>query len=123
MAEASPGAHVHLLLCAVSSPLRGTSPSCVKAGTRQSVCWGNETISHGGQHVVPGPCQPQETVPPLRDTKNHCPGLFFSSSKAVKSPKLTMEITKAPRRLSRRRQSFHLWNSSQNRPERHSPQD
>lgn len=98
----------------------GAPLSRVKAGTRQSECWGNETIPHEGRHVVPGPCQPKETVLPLRDTKHRCPCLFFTSSKAVKSPKLTLEITKAPRRLSRRQQSFHLWNSSQNQPERHS---
>lgn len=60
------------------------SLSCLRAGTGPSARRGGWPTLREGQHVVRGPCQPKGTVPPLRDTKSHCPRLFFSSSNAVR---------------------------------------
>ena len=76
------------ICCSVSCPgIAGGHPaslSYMKAGTGHSMCRGSKTIPHEGRHVVRGLCQPEETVLPLRDTKSHCPCLFFSSSKTVR---------------------------------------
>lgn len=111
--EPSSEGPLHLLLCKLPSHCRGHPAflSCRKAGTGQPVCQGSKTISHEGQHVVPGLCQPKEQCclwETQRATVLASFFFFFSFFKNCKSPKLTVEITKAPRRLSRRRQSFHL---------------
>ena len=84
--QSSSESDLHLLLCELSWHHRGHPGflSYMKAGTGQSMRRGSKTIPHEGQHVVRGLCQTKETVLPLRDTKSHCPCLFFSSSKTVR---------------------------------------
>ena len=53
--------------------------SLVRAGTAQAMCQGSQTISLEGHHVDRVPCQPGETVLPLRGTKGHCPCLSLIS--------------------------------------------
>lgn len=93
---------LNLLLCELSWHRRGHQPfSPTRRLAPGSPCVRAVKQSHEGQHVVRGPCQPEETVLPLRDTKSHCPCLFFLLQK-LSSPKLRCRDNKGSSQTGQR---------------------